>query len=55
MTVKEYLDARPQTAYKKHIRILNAITKKYLGTWDMYATSYVVAAKVTTKIIFIFI
>lgn len=55
MTVKEYLDTRSQTTYKKQIRILDASTKKYLGTWILYPNAEIQSLKITTKIIFIFI
>ena len=55
MTVKEYLDTRSKTTYKKQIRILDALTKKYIGAWNDYPTAKIYAVKVTTKIIFIFI
>jgi hypothetical protein len=55
MTVKEYIESRPQTVYGKKIRILNAITKKNMGEWFENASAFVLSAKITTKFIFIFI
>lgn len=55
MTVKEYLDTRAKTTYKKQIRILSASTKRYLGIWTLYPNAKIQSLKVTTKIIFIFI
>lgn len=55
MTVREYIESRPETVYGKKIRILNAITKKNMGDWMANEKAYVIAAKVTTKYIFIFI
>lgn len=55
MTVREYIESRPETVYGKKIRILNAITKKNMGNWIANEKAYVIAAKVTTKYIFIFI
>jgi len=55
MTVKEYLDTRAKTTYKKQIRILSVSTKRYLGTWVLYPNAEIQSIKITTKIIFIFI
>jgi len=55
MTVREYIESRPQTVYGKKIRVLNAITKKNMGEWTENASAFVLSAKVTTKYIFIFI
>ena len=55
MTVREYIEGRPQFVYGKKIRILNGISKKYLGEWTEYADKYVIGVKITTKYIFIFI
>ena len=55
MTVREYIESRPQAVYGKKIRVLNAITKKNMGEWFENASAYVLSAKVTTKYIFIFI
>ena len=55
MTVREYIETRPKAIYGKKVRILNAITKKYMGEWFEHPNAYVLSAKVTTKYIFIFI
>ena len=55
MTVKEYIEARPETVYGKKIRILNSINHKYLGEWTDWQSAYVLSAKITSKFIFIFI
>ena len=55
MTVREFVEGRPQAIYGKKIRVLNAITKKNMGEWLENETAYVVNAKITTRYIFIFI
>lgn len=55
MTVKQYIESRPEMFYGRKIRVLNMITKKNMGSWVENASRYVVAAKITTKYIFIFI
>ena len=55
MTIKEYIETRPTAVYGKKIRVLNAITKKYMGEWFEYPNAFVNGVKVTTKYIFIFI
>lgn len=55
MTVKYFLDNRPQFTYGKKVRILDSRTKKYLGGASLYLLYPVKDYKVTTKYIFIYI
>ena len=54
-TVRDYLENRKSTTYNKKIRILDNVSKKYLGEWIEFSEAIIKSIKITTKIIFIFI
>lgn len=55
MTIREYIENRPSTAYHKKIRVLKANTHKNCGEWLQNENAIIKDIKITTKIIFIFI
>ena len=54
-TVKDYLENRIYATYGKKIRILDKVSKKYLGKWIDFSEAIIKEIKITKKIIFIFI
>ena len=55
LTVQMYLENRSPVAYSKNIRIIDNVSKRYLGGCADYLDRQVLDVKITSKYLFIFI
>jgi hypothetical protein len=55
MTVKEYLDKRPNETYGKKIRVVALTHNRGVSDWTLYADREIFKINVTTKYIFIYV